>query len=220
MYSLFSRLFIIKPNLTVSFIWYPALKSINVGKTQISGIELSINGQGKINPNLTINVIAGYTYMNPISLNPNSVYGYGIYHGDTLPNNAIVDQSITYTNSSSDSTMLKYRYNHIAKADIEVVYKGISLGGSIRYNSFMTNIDKIFTEDFIGGDNGLIPGINSAREKFKDGDFIIDLRTGYQMTKTARLGFIVNNLLNTEYTSRPANMMPPRTFAMQLALKI
>jgi len=195
-------------------------KSINVGKTQISGIELSINGQGKINPNLTINVIAGYTYMNPISLNPNSVYGYGIYHGDTLPNNAIVDQSITYTNSSSDSTMLKYRYNHIAKADIEVVYKGISLGGSIRYNSFMTNIDKIFTEDFIGGDNGLIPGINSAREKFKDGDFIIDLRTGYQMTKTARLGFIVNNLLNTEYTSRPANMMPPRTFAMQLALKI
>ena len=56
--------------------------------------------------------------------------------------------------------------------------------------------------------------------KFKDGDLIIDLRAGYQMTKTARLGFIVNNLLNTEYMSRPANMMPPRTFAMQLALKI
>ena len=84
----------------------------------------------------------------------------------------------------------------------------------------MRNIDKIFTEEWIGGDNGMIPGINKAREKFKDGDLVIDLRAGCQMTKTARLGFIVNNLLNREYMSRPANMMPPRTFAMQLSLKI
>ena len=195
-------------------------KSINVGKTQISGLELSIGGQGKINPNLAINVIAGYTYMNPTSLSPNSVYGYGIRHGDTLSNGEIVDQSITYNNSSSDSTMLKYRYKHIAKADIEMVYKEISLGGSVRYNSFMTNVDKIFTEDFIGGDEGMISGINAAREKFKDGDFIVDLRAGYQATKTARIGFIINNLLNREYMTRPATMMSPRTFAMQLALKI
>ena len=87
----------------------------------------------------------------------------------------------------------------------------------MRYNSFMKNIDKIFTEELI---SDMIPGINEAREKFKNGDLIIDLRAGYQMTKTARLGFIVNNLLNTEYMSRPANMMPPRTFAMQLGLKI
>ena len=182
-------------------------KSINVGKTQISGLELSISGQGKINPNLTINLIAGYTYMNPISLDLDYVYaetsnGFGL----------------TYGNSGSDTTMLKYRYKHIAKADLEAVYKKTSLGGSIRYNSFMKNIDYIFT--LIGGDEGTIPGINAARDKFKDGDLIIDLRAGYQVTKTARLGFIVNNLLNREYMSRPATMMPPRTFAMQLALKI
>jgi outer membrane receptor protein involved in Fe transport len=116
--------------------------------------------------------------------------------------------------------MLKYRYKHIAKADIEVVYKKTSLGGSVRYNSFMKNIDKVFTADFIGGDNGSIPGINAARKKFKDGDFIVDLRAGYQVTKSARIGLIVNNLLNREYMSRPANMMPPRTIAMQLAVKI
>ena len=51
-------------------------------------------------------------------------------------------------------------------------------------------------------------------------DVIIDLRAGYQITEIARIGFIINNLLNREYMSRPANMMPPRTFAMQLALKI
>ena len=158
--------------------------------------------------------------MNPISLSPNSVYGYGIRHGDTLSNGEIVDQSITYNNSSSDSTMLKYRYKHITKADIEIVYKEISLGGSVRYNSFMKNIDKIFT--LIGGDDegAQIPGINAAREKFKDGDFIVDLRAGYQITKTARIGFIINNLLNREYMTRPATMMSPRTFAFQCSLKI
>ena len=182
-------------------------KSINVGTTRITGAELSINGQGKINPDLTINVIAGYTYMNPVSLDLDYVYGLDYY-----------ENPLTYRNSGSDSTMLKYRYKHIAKADLEIVYKGLSLGGSFRYNSFMKNIDHIFTTALV--ESLGITGINEAREKFNNGDLIIDLRAGYQMTKTARLGFIINNLLNREYMSRPANMMPPRTFAMQLALKI
>jgi len=193
-------------------------KSVNVGATQISGAEISISGQGKINPNLTINLIAGYTYMNPISLDLDHTYAYEsavIASGITYPGDPI-----TYRSSSSDSTMLKYRYKHIAKSDIEIVYKDITLGGSIRYNSFMKNIDLVFTQSIIESDAIGITGINEARDKFKDGDLIIDLRAGYQMTKTARLGFIVNNLLNREYMSRPANMMPPRTFAMQLALKI
>ena len=183
-------------------------KSINVGTTRITGAELSLSGQGKINSNLTINLIAGYTYMNPISLDLDYVYGDDYY-----------EKPLTYRSSGSDSTMLKYRYEHIAKTDIEIVYKDISIGGSMRYNSFMKNIDKIFTSPYLPALTG-ISGINQARDKFKDGDLIIDIRAGYQMTKTARLGFIVNNLLNREYMSRPANMMPPRTFAMQLALKI
>ena len=42
-------------------------KSVNVGKTQINGFEISLSGQGKINKNLTVNLLAGYTYINPIS---------------------------------------------------------------------------------------------------------------------------------------------------------
>ena len=202
-------------------------KSINVGKTQINGIELSINGQGKINRDLSINIIAGYTYMNPVSLSPELIYAFGNRHGDSVlvVNDGVaeieeLDQSINYNNSSSDSTILKYRYKHIAKADIEILYKDISIGGSIRYNSYMKNIDLIFTDPAIGGENGMIPGINVAREKFKNGDLIIDLRAGYQMTESLRLGFIVNNVLNREYMTRPATMMSPRTFAIQLALNI
>ena len=84
----------------------------------------------------------------------------------------------------------------------------------------MKNIDKVFTEELIGGDNGLIPGINKSREQYKNGDFIIDARLGYQFNDMLRFGFVVNNLLNLEYMTRPATMMAPRTFAFQLALKI
>ena len=40
------------------------------------------------------------------------------------------------------------------------------------------------------------------------------------MNDVLRLGLVVNNILNREYMTRPATMMSPRTFAMQLALKI
>ncbi len=192
-------------------------KSVNVGETQISGIELSITGQGNISKNLTINLLAGYTYMNPISLEPNKVYE--VLDDPMYLNGEYID-SLTYTNSSSDPSVLKYRYKHIAKTDIEIIYKKISVGGSFRYNDFMQNIDNVFTQDLIGGENGLIPGINKARDKYKNGDFIIDGRLGYQFNDIVRLGFIVNNLLNREYMTRPATMMSPRTFAFQCSLTI
>jgi iron complex outermembrane receptor protein len=191
-------------------------KSVNVGKTQIYGTEISITGQGKIN-NLTINLLAGYTYMLPISLTPTDVYAeleepmYNVFGEDSITH-------LTYNNSSSDPTVLKYRYKHIAKIDAELIYKKLSLGGSLRYNDFMKNIDAIFADEEIF--STLIPGIPEARENGKDGDIIIDARFGYQLNDMFRFGFVVNNLLNQEYMSRPANMMPPRTFAMQLAIKI
>jgi iron complex outermembrane receptor protein len=191
-------------------------KSVNVGKTQIYGTEISITGQGKIN-NLTINLLAGYTYMLPISLTPTDVYAeleepmYDVFGEDSITH-------LTYNNSSSDPTVLKYRYKHIAKIDAELIYKKLSLGGSLRYNDFMKNIDAIFADEVVFAT--LIPGIPEARENGKDGDIIIDTRIGYQLNDMFRFGFVVNNLLNREYMSRPANMMPPRTFAMQLAIKI
>jgi iron complex outermembrane receptor protein len=209
-------------------------KSVNVGKTQISGIELSITGQGKISNDFAINILAGYTYMKPISLSKNTVYesynggeykftpyiGNGIYQDE-----GVMISDVTYENSSSDPSVLKYRYQHIAKIDAELVYKKTSLGLGMRYNDFMKNIDAIFTDEVINeGVEGLIDpiisGINEARDKFKGGDIVIDARLGYQLNKMIRCGLVVNNLLNREYMSRPANMMSPRTFAFQCSLKI
>ncbi len=192
-------------------------KSVNVGKTEISGVEISLTGQGDITNNLKINLLAGYTYMNAISLEPDKVYE--VLDSPMYLDGEYID-SLNYTNSSSDPSVLKYRYKHIAKTDIEVIYKKTSLGGSLRYNDFMKNIDNVFTQDIIGGENGLISGINKAREKYKNGDFIVDARLGYQLNNMVRFGFVVNNLLNREYMTRPATMMSPRTFAFQCNLKI
>ena len=202
------------PNASLNF-YGLGFKSLNVGKTEISGIELSLSGQGNITNNLKLNMLAGYTYMNPISLEPNTVYE--VLDDPVFLEGEYID-SLTYTNSSSDPSILKYRYKHIAKIDVELTYKKISFGNSLRYNDFMKNIDKIFTEpilEIIG-----ISGINEAREKFKTGDFIVDTRIGYQYSDKIRFGFVVNNLLNREYMTRPATMMPPRTFAFQCSLKI
>ena len=191
-------------------------KSVNIGNTEISGVEISINGQGKINTNTTINLIGGYTYMNPISLSPDETYMTIEEPGVFLDGEYITD--LTYNNTSSDPSILKYRYQHIAKLDAEIIHKRLSFGASIRYNDFMKNIDKIFADTTIF--SALVPGINESREEAKNGDIIIDARIGFNLNKFTRLGFVVNNVLNKEYITRPAIMLSPRTFALQCNLKI
>ena len=194
-------------------------KSLNVGATQINGIELSITGQGKINKNTVVNILGGYTYMDSKIICPDCEYAE--YVLDSIQVASGMEGYATYANSSSDSTIsvLKYRYKNIAKIDIEIKHKKISLGYSARYNDFMKNIDYIFAQDLIESQFGIY-GINDAREKFKNGDLIMDARLGYQYNDNLRFGIIVNNILNIEYMSRPANMMPPRTYAIQLSAKI
>ena len=81
----------------------------------------------------------------------------------------------------------------------------------------MKNVDAIFIDPIM---SSTIPDINEAREKFIDGDFIVDFRTSYQLNDITKISLVINNLLNREYMSRPANLMPPRTIALQCNMKI
>jgi iron complex outermembrane receptor protein len=136
--------------------------------------------------------------MEPISLNDNKAY--------------------RATFSDTSVNILKYRFKHLAKADLEVEYKGISLGFSGRYNSFMSNIDRIFEEN-IGG-TYILPGLKAYRAKNQKGSLIFDARIGYSIKETYRIGFVVNNILNTEYMGRPGDIQAPRSFIVQLQFKI
>lgn len=176
-------------------------KAKNAERARITGIEFSFNSAGKIKEVEVISLV-GYTYMNPISLNTNKDY--------------ILMFSDTTTN------MLKYRFRHLAKADVEVNYKKYSAGISCRYNSFMRNIDRVFVEDLNPTNEVLyvLPGLREYREKYDQGSLVFDARIGFNVKDYLRLGFIVNNILNAEYVSRPADIQAPRTFMLQLQYKI
>mgnify|MGYP001315399097 CR=1 FL=1 len=111
-------------------------------------------------------------------------------------------------------TQLETTKNHL-----EITNKKVSSGISMRYNSFMENVDAIFTSTLF---EFAIPGIgiNESREVLGNGDFIVDYRYSRQVTENSKISLIINNALNTEYQSRPANMMPTRTFSIQWSIKV
>ncbi|MCE3295006.1 MAG: hypothetical protein K0R65_720 [Crocinitomicaceae bacterium] len=176
--------------------WF-GFKAQNAERARITGIEFSFNCEGKIGE-VGLTALLGYTYMNPVSLNTDSAY--------------------RATFSDTTTNMLKYRFRHLAKADIEAQWKNWSLGGSFRYNSYMQNIDVIFETKSAGVE--ILPGLKKYRLEHNKGVPVFDLRLGYEFKETVRLGFIVNNLLNAEYMTRPGDIQAPRSFITQLQVKL
>jgi iron complex outermembrane receptor protein len=185
-------------------------KAVNAEAARITGIDVSFNSFGSIGKVEIISLI-GYTYMNPISLNLDSAYNAN--------------------NSDPNSNLLKYRFRHLAKLDVEANYKKYSVGFSCRYNSFMENIDRIFeisAEEAIFGaeiaqnmddKTFILPGLLEYRKKYNKGNFVVDFRLGYKVNEKFRFGLIANNIFNAEVTSRPGDIQPPRNFMAQLQMK-
>ena len=175
---------------------YPTLsnygaQSKNVEDARISGAEATIVGSGKIGK-IGVNILAGYTYLNPVSLNNDS----------------------TYLETFSDtSKILKYRFKHMAKADIEFTYRGVALGFSGRYNSFMQNVDYTFVDPLLG--SIILPGYAAYRNARRIGDFVMDARFSFKFAKTSKAAILLNNVFNREYSNRPGNVLPPRTLIFQ-----
>jgi outer membrane receptor protein involved in Fe transport len=183
----------------------PGFMSLNTGRARILGIDFSIMGGGKFGKNWTLNVLAGYNWSLPQSLTPN--YDYGASIGAA---------TLTYANSSTDTTnnILKYRFQHTLKFDAEVTWKFISFGASIRYNSFMQNIDLAF--HYLNGPPlNVLPNIKGFRDGHNMGDWVLDMRLAVQVSKTSKLSFIVNNVANRIYQLRPGKMEAPRSFVVQ-----
>jgi iron complex outermembrane receptor protein len=172
-------------------------RATNAEKASITGVDISFNSMGKIGELELISLI-GYTYMNPISLNN--------------------DPNYTVYNSDSTTNMLKYRFNHLVKADIEANWRKFSFGISNRYSSFMKNIDRVFEEP-IAGNTYILPGLKEYRKKFNKGNLVFDVRIGYKINDNFRVGLIANNVFNAEYSSRPGDIQPPRNFMAQLQMK-
>ncbi|MCX6295215.1 MAG: TonB-dependent receptor [Bacteroidetes bacterium] len=166
-------------------------QSQNIGNTRISGIDVSLLGQGKMGP-ITANLLLGYTYIDAIQTDFN------------------LERDSAF--NTSKNNLLKYRYKHSGKADIELGYKKVSLGMSMRANSFMENVDSYFVVFF--------PGMKEYRKEHDSADGIFDGRISYQLNNTAKIAFIVNNIFNREVMGRPMDIQPPRVFVVQLTVKL
>lgn len=193
-------------------IQYAGFKSQNTGKARINGVDISLNGTGKLGP-VNVTLLTGYMHTNPTDPNFNS---------------------LTDTLGLPGLKILKYRNRHLFKNDIQIDYKKFSLGFSTRYFSFMENVDRRFVQSILHEYNDIpngvnwdeipstyiLPGLKEYREKYNKGVWMHDLRISYQVSKILKASFIVNNAFNAEYAARPGDIRPPRMYILQLALKV
>lgn len=211
--------------------------SQNIGKTRIMGTEIILAGQGNFGP-VGVEFLTGYNFIDARSLNWNDTLSMYNYEGAKLTNtgNALLAYnqannpdkltSITYAQtSSSTKNILKYRSPHTLKADLTISYKGLEWNGNLQYSSYQENIDYAFTSglfQLIGP--GAFGGLDQYRQHKQAipigkgrGDIVLNMHLAYNFPVGVRVAFIVKNLLNTEYTPRPAYFEAPRNYTIQLS---
>jgi iron complex outermembrane receptor protein len=164
-------------------------KSLNIGQARITGIDMSAGGSGYIAA-YPVHFFVGYTYMDPIDMS-----------SDTLEDN-----------------MLKYRYHHSVKGDIQYDINAFSIGLSLVYTSFIERIDAAFEEKILGQE--IFRGLKQYREENAHGAAVFDLRCSYQFTAHSRVSVLVKNLFNKEYMGRPGDLQPPCNLSIQYLLSL
>jgi len=189
-------------------------RSVNIGNSSVSGLELSFSGQAKWEK-ASVTFFGGYTYSSPRIKNADEVYATSPSEGTfSLPFYA----ELNYENSSSDkSGVLKYRLEHMLRSDVQFDLNKWAIGASFRFNSSIKNIDQIFLDlddpDFFPN---LPTGITKWQEEHQKGDGIVDARLLCSVSNQWRIGLIADNLLNREYAIRALAIEPGRVLSFQL----
>ncbi|MDB5283684.1 MAG: putative vitamin receptor precursor [Bacteroidota bacterium] len=213
--------------------------SQNIGKTRILGTELVFAGQGKIGP-VDITLLTGYTYIDPRSLNWNdslplvNYQGYQLGNGYNPGSNSAIKGAynnptgvtyLTYAQTSTSSTnILKYRNRHTLKVDVTLEWKGLEFNTNLQYSSYVENVDYAFVSPLLSSLYPAFAGLRQSREEKQlipigkgRGDIVLNMHLAYNFKQGVRVAFIVKNVLNTEYTPRPAYLETPRNYTLQVS---
>ncbi|MFZ1705696.1 MAG: TonB-dependent receptor [Saprospiraceae bacterium] len=168
----------------------------NVGNIRISGFEVSLIGQMKLGK-VELFCMSGYTYINPI---------YKDFDSREDIKNSV----------STNENVLKYRSKHQVKVDVEGKYKSAKAGVSFQRASHVTNIDKAFEK--VPPIDADVFGIGSYRSVFNNGYYLLDARVSYQFFNKLEVSLLANNILNDEYSLRPALVEAPRNIGVRVEL--
>lgn len=190
-------------------------KSVNTGRARVYGVDISLAGTGQFTKDFGMNILAGYNYSMPQTLDPNYVYTYDSIN---FPVSYYNTSSLVQVDGDTNATILKYRFRHTAKLDVEFIYKWFNLGVSFRYNSYMENVDYAFY--FLDQVTGVLKaGLPEYRATHNSGDYVFDARFGAKVHKNVKVSLIVNNIANRIYSLRPLYVEAPRTFILQCAVE-
>jgi outer membrane receptor protein involved in Fe transport len=190
-------------------------KFLNTGKSRVKGIDASLAGTIALGKKSDLTFLCGYTYIVPTTLTPNYLYAT-----DSL------NRKFTYNTTSLDSTskILKYRFLHNVKIDMEYTFaKKLSVGFSAKYYSKIINMDAII-KDFEELTN-MYDVIQNLRymdyyNSHRHGNWIFDARISYLLKDKHRFALIGSNILNRTYSLRPLKIEAPRTVMLQYTLKL
>lgn len=200
---------------TYSTIGGAGFKFLNTGHSRITGVDISVSGAAQLADNVTLRTMLGYNYIMPITLDPDKVYATDIR-----------DKEYSYITTSVDSTgyILKYRFLHTFKGDIELNIHSFSAGFSAKYFSKIENLDKAI-EDFeetTKAAGGSIQPIEYMDYFYthNNGQWVFDLRAGYKINDHHEVSLISSNFMNSSYSLRPLKAEAVRNVMLQYVLKI
>lgn len=178
-------------------------RSLNTGRSRVTGWETSLMGRARWGET-TLDVLAGYTYTNPVSLTPDYLYSVVTNaSGDTVG-------GTNYLNTSLDTAglVLKYRSQHLVRFDAELRRGPWFVGASARYQSALQNIDAAW---IVFESLGVVDwGLSGWLEDHPTLPWIWDFRAGYALSDAHKLSLVVSNMTNAEYSIRPLAIESPR----------
>jgi iron complex outermembrane receptor protein len=179
-------------------------KAFNIGHVRAGGFDLSLTGEGKIK-DVMIRILTGYTYSLPVNMSvDNSLKDYGNY-ADLFIKSLGTDKA--QPGSQLYNSLLLYRNRTTAKFDLDLAYHKLTFGYTIFYYSVYERVDEFVM---------LLPGVKKFYSNAGTGDIVHNIRIGLRPNKNYSFGFLVNNLTNKEYATRPGKMDPARTLVVQL----
>jgi iron complex outermembrane receptor protein len=190
---------------------------LNTGESRITGIDISLNAQAKISDKSGMNIVLGYNYIMPKTLEPDLVFAKDYNPGGK--------NEFSYVSTSIDPSgnILKYRFLHTLKADVEYTFMTASVGVSAKYFSRIENLDKAIKdfEDATINSGGTLQPIlyMDYFNNHNNGNIIMDLRLGYEFRPGHKVSFISENLLNRWYSLRPLKAEPMRNIRVQYSVK-
>lgn len=192
---------------------------VNVNHARIYGAEVSTAGKVDIRKEMDLRYSIGYTFTEP----------------EDMDNAKRIEEEKTYTdplqmkNKSNDSKYLKYRNKHSFKATIDYTYKWFSIGTNLSYRSKILAVDYIMVDERVKEQKDLMDyarmfifgyedgvSLHDYWMSHNNGIFTMDIRCAFRFKEHVEMQFLVNNLLNTEYSFRPMALAPPRTFVCRM----